>query len=185
MTIATTSIDSTAGVGRATGKQSISLAVLYRIERWYLSLLLNSLKRHSQASEDAWWISEGSEVRGPVRFAEVLRTVLDESATRGVVHHSRISEEPAPWQAITYQPWWSNRLIARFWTVSFWFFWALLGWVLLDIAMPRVPHKARDIVYWLTLLSVTGKRQVLRAWFLGIGGKIAQRRFRVLPETRR
>ena len=170
MQTGSTSTDAGSESSGAAGNQSISLAVLYWLESRYVSWALNSYKRQSRTSEDAWWISEGSDVHGPVCFAEVVKTVLSGSACRGLVHHSRVGEEPTPWQVIAYQPWWSNRLIARFWTVSFWLFWALLGWVLLDLATPRLPHTVRDIAYWLLLLLVTLKRRALRAHFVASRG---------------
>jgi hypothetical protein len=176
----TSAIESCSSVAEIStrGGRSISLVVLHWIEYRYVSVAFKALGQHVGSAEDAWWISVGSEVQGPIRFVEVLKAVLDESLPINVVHHSRISEDPTPWQTILYQPWWSNNLIGKMWTIAFWCFWALGGWVLVEVATPQTWHTGVDIGYWFLIACLIVKRKALLAWFGLIGTRLTHGRFR-------
>ena len=142
--------------------------MLYWMELQYLSVAFKRLRQHGNSEEDVWWIWVDSEVRGPFRFVEVLKAVLDGSGCTNIVHHSRASEDPTPWETLYYQPWWSNGLIARFWTVAFWFTLALLGWIVVTRALPWGSHKLVDAAYWLAVACIIVKRKSLRIWIDGL-----------------
>ncbi len=155
-------LDMTRQTEARAGSRTIAVTALYWLELQTLKLDFRKLKQTNRSGVDSWWVSTGGKARGPCRFTEILKLVLDGAGTVAAVPESSANENPVPWRTISYQAWWSNPRTARLWTIAFWLTAAFFGWALVCLITPFSFQRPVEFAYWLLVVCATIRTARLR-----------------------
>jgi hypothetical protein len=154
-------------------KLSTPMALLYAFELETLNMDQAKITKPYRGRADQWWVSAAGATDGPVPFRTALKSLMNGAGEIAVLHDSAAQEEPAPWRAITYRPYWQRPSVATTWTIGFWASCAFAGWAVLCILAPRAVEAPLEILYWISALGFALTR-LFPTQAAALGSKVRQ-----------
>jgi hypothetical protein len=154
-------------------KLSTPMALLYAFELETLNMDQTRITKPYRGAADQWWVSAAGVTDGPVPFRTALKSLMNGAGEIAVLHDSAAQEDPAPWRAIAYRPYWLRPSVAITWTMGFWASSAFAGWAVLCILTPRAIEAPLEIVYWIFALGFALSR-LFPKQAAALGSKVRQ-----------
>ena len=132
--------------------ETFALSLLYSAELAGLRIDQSALVKEARARGDSWFCAVGEAAPAAMTLNDIFRQLLEQSTAVAVLHESSASDPSAAWTQISYRALWSHPRIGLLWSIGFWSVTALLGWVLICLALPLRIEQPVSIIYWIAAM---------------------------------
>ena len=131
---------------------AIPLSLLAWVESKVIKRQYYQLQKQS-AGLDAWYVSDGAEIVGPEKLADILKRLLKGESGFAILHQSEEGQEAPPWRRLSYRAWSLDPLLTTVWILLFWFLVLLAGWIAISLIIPIKLRLWIEIAYLIALVA--------------------------------
>ena len=131
---------------------ALPLSILTWVESKIIQSQYRELQKQS-AVQDAWYLSDGAEITGPEKLADIRKRLLKGETGFAILHQSEERQAAPPWRQLSYRAWSLDPLLTTVWILLFWFLILLAGWIAISLIIPVKLRLWLEIAYLIALVA--------------------------------